>query len=77
MGKLRVKYLLSVAVVLLLVQFVFGLPSTQRVLTPQRPAIEQDTLSRDSVRRARQRREAAGAAQRGAAPDSTTRTDLA
>ncbi|MDO5486997.1 MAG: putative LPS assembly protein LptD [Rikenellaceae bacterium] len=77
MGKLRVKYLLSVAVVLLLVQFVFGLPSTQRVLTPQRPAIEQDTLSRDSVRRARQRREAAGASQRGAAPDSTTRTDLA
>ena len=53
LGKLNVKYLLSVALVLLLVQFVFGFAPTQRVADIYKDAVQrQDTTrSRDSVLR--------------------------
>ncbi|MBQ5899621.1 MAG: LPS-assembly protein LptD, partial [Alistipes sp.] len=50
MGKLKAKYLLSVAVVLIFVQFVFGLPVAPSVLQA-RLLHQQDTLRQDSVRR--------------------------
>ena len=49
----------------------------QRVLTPELPSIAEDTLSRDSVRRARNRREAVGENQRNADSATSPRTDLA
>ena len=51
LGKLNVKYLLSVAVVLLLVQFIFGFAPMQHAATISRASrLRQDTLrSRDSI----------------------------
>ena len=55
MGKLRVKYLLSVAVVLLFVQFIFGLPAAPAMLGAHHAAEQQpDSLRRDSIRQARE-----------------------
>ena len=55
MGKLRVKYLLSVAVVLLFVQFIFGLPAAPSMLGAHHAAEQQpDSLRRDSIRQARE-----------------------
>ena len=59
LGKLRVKYILSVAVVLIFVQFVFGLPAAPAFINARVAAIQQDTLKRDSVRRVREMREMA------------------
>ena len=55
LGKLRAKYILSVAVVLIFVQFVFGLPAAPVVIQARITAKqEQDTLKRDSIRRVRE-----------------------
>ncbi|MBR5138803.1 MAG: LPS-assembly protein LptD [Alistipes sp.] len=55
MGKLRVKYLLSVVVVLLFVQFIFGLPAAPTMLGAHHAAEQQpDSLRRDSIRQARE-----------------------
>ena len=59
LGKLRVKYILSVAVVLIFVQFIFGLPAAPAFINARVAAIQQDTLKRDSVRRVREMREMA------------------
>ena len=59
LGKLRVKYILSVAVVLIFVQFVFGLPAAPAFINARVAAIQQDPLKRDSVRRVREMREMA------------------
>ena len=59
LGKLRVKYILSVAVVLIFVQFVFGLPAAPVFTKAHAKLEQQDTLKRDSIRRAREMREVA------------------
>ena len=59
LGKLRVKYILSVAVVLIFVQFVFGLPAAPAFINARAVLEQQDTLKRDSVRRVREMREMA------------------
>ena len=57
LGKLRVKYILSVAVVLIFVQFVFGLPAAPVFTNVHAKLEQQDTLKRDSIRRTREMRE--------------------
>ena len=59
LGKLRVKYILSVAVVLIFVQFVFGLHAAPAFISARAKLEQQDTLKRDSVRRVREMREMA------------------
>ena len=59
LGKLRVKYILSVAVVLIFVQFVFGLPAAPVFTNVHTKLEQQDTLKRDSIRRTREMREMA------------------
>ena len=59
LGKSRVKYILSVAVVLIFVQFVFGLPAAPVFTNTHAKLEQQDTLKRDSIRRAREMREVA------------------
>jgi hypothetical protein len=59
LGKLRVKYILSVAVVLIFVQFVFGLPAAPVFTNVHAKLEQQDTLKRDSIRRTREMREVA------------------
>ena len=59
LGKLRVKYILSVAVVLIFVQFVFGLHAAPAFISARAMLEQQDTLKRDSVRRVREMREMA------------------
>ena len=49
MGKIRVKYLLSVAIVLLFAQFLFGMHATP-VIFHSEVASRQDTIARDSLR---------------------------
>ena len=49
MGKIRVKYLLSVAIVLLFAQFLFGMHATP-VISHSEVASRQDTIARDSLR---------------------------
>ena len=59
LGKLRVKYILSVAIVLIFVQFVFGLHAAPVFIKGHVTLEQQDTLKRDSIRRAREMREMA------------------
>ena len=59
LGKLRVKYILSVAIVLIFVQFVFGLHAAPVFINGHVKLEQQDTLKRDSIRRAREMREMA------------------
>ncbi len=59
LGKLRVKYILSVAIVLIFVQFVFGLHAAPVFIKGHIKLEQQDTLKRDSIRRAREMREMA------------------
>ena len=59
LGKLRVKYILSVAIVLIFVQFVFGLHAAPVFIKGHVKLEQQDTLKRDSIRRAREMREMA------------------
>ena len=59
LGKLRVKYILSVAIVLIFVQFVFGLHAAPVFINGHIKLEQQDTLKRDSIRRAREMREMA------------------
>jgi hypothetical protein len=59
LGKLRVKYILSVAIVLIFVQFVFGLHAAPVFINSHVKLEQQDTLKRDSIRRAREMREMA------------------
>ena len=49
LGKIRVKYLLSVAIVLLFAQFLFGMHATP-VISRSEVASRQDTIARDSLR---------------------------
>ena len=49
LGKLNVKYLLSVAVVLLLVQFVFGFAPTQRVAAIYRESLQRQDTTRQRL----------------------------